>query len=33
MGWLTPLMFADGAGAAVFTSARRDDGDRPKLMF
>ena len=27
MGWLTPLMFADGAGAAVFTSARRDHGD------
>ncbi len=29
MGWLTPLMFADGAGAAVFTSARRGHGDRP----
>ena len=28
MGWLTPLMFADGAGAAVFTSARRDHGGR-----
>ena len=27
MGWLTPLMFADGAGAAVFRSARRDHGD------
>ena len=27
MGWLTPLMFADGAGAAVFTSARRRHGD------
>jgi len=33
MGWLTPLMFADGAGAAVFTSARRDDGDRPKGLL
>lgn len=27
MGWLTPLMFADGAGAAVLRSARRDHGD------
>ena len=27
MGWLTPLMFADGAGAAVFRSGRRDHGD------
>jgi 3-oxoacyl-[acyl-carrier-protein] synthase III len=27
MGWLTPLMFADGAGAAVFKSARCDHGD------
>ena len=29
MGWLTPLMFADGAGAAVFRSARRDHGGDP----
>ena len=28
MGWLTPLMFADGAGAAVFRSARHGHGDR-----
>jgi 3-oxoacyl-[acyl-carrier-protein] synthase III len=27
MGWLTPLMFADGAGAAVLRSARRDRGE------
>ncbi len=33
MGWLTPLMFADGAGAAVFTSARRGHGDRPKGLL
>jgi 3-oxoacyl-[acyl-carrier-protein] synthase III len=26
MGWLTPLMFADGAGAAVFRSARQGHG-------
>lgn len=29
MGWLAPLMFADGAGAAVFRSASRRPGDRP----
>ena len=33
MGWLRPLMFADGAGAAVFTSARRDHGDRHKGLL
>ncbi len=33
MGWLTPLMFADGAGAAVLTSARRSHGDRPRGML
>ena len=27
MGWLAPLMFADGAGAAVFRSALRRPGD------
>ena len=30
MGWLAPLMFADGAGAVVFRSAPHDPGDRPK---
>lgn len=33
MGWLTPLMFADGAGAAVFTSARHGHGDRRKGLL
>ena len=33
MGWLTPLMFADGAGAAVFKSARCDRGDRSKGLL
>jgi 3-oxoacyl-[acyl-carrier-protein] synthase-3 len=33
MGWLTPLMFADGAGAAVFTSARRDHSHRHKGLL
>lgn len=33
MGWLTPLMFADGAGAAVLTSARRGrDGQHRGLL-
>ncbi len=29
LGWLAPLMFADGAGAAVWRSAPRDAGDGP----
>jgi len=29
MGWLAPLMFADGAGAVVFRSAPLDPGRRP----
>ncbi len=29
MGWLAPLMFADGAGAAVFRSAPIGPSDRP----
>ena len=33
MGWLTPLMFADGAGAAVFRSARHGHGDRRKGLL
>ena len=33
MGWLAPLMFADGAGAAVFRSAPQDPGDRPKGLL
>jgi 3-oxoacyl-[acyl-carrier-protein] synthase III len=33
MGWLTPLMFADGAGAAVFRSARRGHDDAPKGLL
>ena len=33
MGWLTPLMFADGAGAAVFRSARHDHRDRHKGLL
>jgi 3-oxoacyl-[acyl-carrier-protein] synthase-3 len=33
MGWLTPLMFADGAGAAVFTSARRGHGGRRRGLL
>jgi hypothetical protein len=33
IGWLTPLMFADGAGAAVFRSARHGHGDRRKGLL
>jgi len=33
MGWLTPLMFADGAGAAVFTSARRGHAGRRRGLL
>jgi 3-oxoacyl-[acyl-carrier-protein] synthase III len=33
MGWLAPLMFADGAGAAVFRSAPQDPSDRPKGLL
>lgn len=33
MGWLTPLMFADGAGAAVFRSVRHGHGDRRKGLL
>jgi 3-oxoacyl-[acyl-carrier-protein] synthase III len=33
MGWLTPLMFADGAGAVVFKSAPRDPGDPQKGLL
>lgn len=33
LGWLTPLMFADGAGAAVFRSAHKDPGDRRKGLL
>ena len=33
MGWLTPLMFADGAGAAIFRSARHGHGDRRKGLL
>lgn len=33
MGWLAPLMFADGAGAVVFRSAPRDSGGPPKGML
>jgi 3-oxoacyl-[acyl-carrier-protein] synthase III len=33
MGWLTPLMFADGAGAAVFRSARHGHGDRRRGLL
>ena len=33
MGWLTPLMFADGAGAAVFRSACHGHGDRRKGLL
>lgn len=29
LGWLAPLMFADGAGAAVWRSTPRDEGSRP----
>lgn len=29
LGWLAPLMFADGAGAAVWRSAPRDEGRTP----
>ena len=28
-GWLAPLMFADGAGAAIWRSARHDEADGP----
>jgi 3-oxoacyl-[acyl-carrier-protein] synthase III len=33
MGWLTPLMFADGAGAAVLTSARRGHGGQHRGLL
>src|SRR5208337_2525974 len=33
MGWLAPLMFADGAGAVVFRSAPQDPGGRPKGLL
>ena len=33
MGWLAPLMFADGAGAVVFRSAPHDPGGRPKGLL
>ncbi len=33
MGWLAPLMFADGAGAAVFRSAPQDPSDRPRGLL
>jgi len=33
MGWLAPLMFADGAGAVVFRSAPHDPGSRPKGLL
>jgi 3-oxoacyl-[acyl-carrier-protein] synthase-3 len=29
MGWLAPMMFADGAGASVWRSTMRDKGRRP----
>lgn len=33
MGWLAPLMFADGAGAVVFRSALREPGSRPRGLL
>ena len=33
MGWLTPLMFADGAGAAVLTSSHMHHGGRQKGLL
>src|SRR5207248_1740611 len=33
MGWLAPLMFADGAGAVVFRSTPRDRDSRPKGLL
>ncbi len=33
MGWLAPLMFADGAGAVVFRSTPRDPDSRPKGLL
>jgi len=33
MGWLAPLMFADGAGALVFGSARRHPDDRVRGLL
>jgi 3-oxoacyl-[acyl-carrier-protein] synthase III len=33
MGWLAPLMFADGAGAVVWQSAPRGPDDRPKGLL
>jgi 3-oxoacyl-[acyl-carrier-protein] synthase-3 len=33
MGWLAPLMFADGAGAVVFGSAPRDPDGPPKGLL
>ena len=33
MGWLAPLMFADGAGAVVFRSAPLDPGRRPRGLL
>jgi 3-oxoacyl-[acyl-carrier-protein] synthase-3 len=33
MGWLAPLMFADGAGAVVFRSAPRDPDSGPKGLL
>lgn len=33
MGWLAPLMFADGAGAVVFRSAPRNPDDRPRGLL
>lgn len=33
MGWLAPLMFADGAGAVVFRSAPRDPDSLPRGLL
>ncbi|HEY5012009.1 MAG TPA: 3-oxoacyl-[acyl-carrier-protein] synthase III C-terminal domain-containing protein [Acidimicrobiia bacterium] len=33
MGWLAPLMFADGAGAVVFRSAPRDPDSAPRGLL
>jgi len=33
MGWLAPMMFADGAGAVVFSSSRRDPDKSPQGLL